>query len=430
MKEKIISSILCILVSTLVLAGDPWKAEYIDMAPVGFSIESVEDSPKATIINFRYQGNSKNNVGIRKECYIVDAEGIHHPAINAKGIKLGNTIKLNKQGVAHFSIYFSPLPASTEAFDFIEGTGGWNMVQMMMIHKAGTRPALPALNLTHVNGITENDFREDTVWVSGSLKNTKLNRDNTSYYSSIPFPADIYSKWTIDNICGNHIHMNADNTFELKWIVDRPTIQYLHFNYALIPVLLIPGDHVTVDISHPGESNQQVTYGGRCAAYSRLLSNMPAIMYNYGARLTNWDDPYFPMKKISKIASDYEVFRNYFTAKYQLSPEEARLLQAETDLYPATLCIRHWNKIISDSQGNRSKKVDKETTFDLRLLKKLSLDNIETYCAPMSVPFSSQLYEFLETLQIDLPSCLNSGNNDIQVDNFKSDSTKYAWMEQ
>lgn len=127
----------------------------------------------ATTLNFAYHGKANDDVAIARRCCIVDEQGVHHRAIKAKGIKFEEKIKLDKRGTARFSIYFDPLPKGTKVFDFMESLGGWNAVQMMKIHEAGIQPSLKTWRPSHIKGITHDDFKEDTVWVTGALKDTK-----------------------------------------------------------------------------------------------------------------------------------------------------------------------------------------------------------------------------------------------------------------
>lgn len=193
--------------------------------------------------------------------------------------------------------------------------------------------------------------------------------------------ANILTNWWEDNNKHNYLHLNADNTFSFKCIVDGPSIQYLRFGASLIPILLIPGDHVTVNVSHLLEYNQKVEYTGRCAEYSRVLENMPAIKFNYGVGIMTGNYPNFTMSEINNIARKYKEFYEYFIAKYQLSEEEANIVKAETTLYPATLCL---------SNGN---------TKDLSLLKDIPLGNVETYCASMNERFTYKLGKFVDKIQ-------------------------------
>lgn len=310
----------------------------------GIEISKVEFGKEQTTLYFDFSHYTSTTFGFRSTTYLVDEEGKRYPIKSSKGFQLDKGYNVKKDGVKEISIYFEPLPEGTRVFDCIEGPDLQWSFQFYGIREKGQD-----WNVFPKKEVADNPFKEsffgmDTVYVTGRITQSKYDREsNVCHHESYSYAENALRKQLrLGEGVFDRFYVAKDGTFSFKTMVVKPTMDELFIPGGRIPVLLIPGDHLQVDISHWGEYNQQVTIRSEKGDYSRMLTNYPFLYEKEIADprgTLSWSetgklaaDTWQPLH--DEQAKRMEVCR-YLAAKHHFTPTELKLMQMNVQINDA-----------------------------------------------------------------------------------------------
>lgn len=310
----------------------------------GIEISKVEFGKEQTTLYFDFSHYTSTTFGFRSTTYLVDEEGKRYPIKSCKGFQLDKGYNVKKDGVKEISISFEPLPEGTRVFDCIEGPDLQWSFQFYGIREKGQD-----WNVFPKKEVADNPFKEsffgmDTVYVTGRITQSKYDREsNVCHHESYSYAENALRKQLrLGEGVFDRFYVAKDGTFSFKTMVVKPTMDELFIPGGRIPVLLIPGDHLQVDISHWGEYNQQVTIRSEKGDYSRMLTNYPFLYEKEIADprgTLSWSetgklpaDTWQPLH--DEQAKRMEVCR-YLAAKHHFTPTELKLMQMNVQINDA-----------------------------------------------------------------------------------------------
>ena len=199
------------------------------------------------------------------------------------------------------------------------------------------------------NPFPESFFGMDTVYVTGRITQSRYDRWGRIEHDSNSYAEQALRKqFRLGNGAFDHFYVAKDGTFSFKTLVVKPTMDELNINGNRIPILLIPSDHLQVDISHWGEYNQQVNIRSEKGDYSRMLTNYPflwekeiadprgTLIWSETGKLAA--DTWQPLH--DELEKQMEVCR-YLAAKHHFTPTEQKLMQMNVQIDQAFIaCMR------------------------------------------------------------------------------------------
>ena len=312
-------------------------------------IPKVEFGEEQTTLYFDFSHYTGTSFSFRSSTYLVDEEGRRYPIKSCKGFQLDKGYNVKEDGVKEISISFEPLPEGTRVFDCIEGPDLQLSFQFYGIREKGQDwDVFPKKDVAD-NPFPESFFGMDTVYVTGRITQSRYDRWGRIEHESNSYSEQaLRRQFRLGNGAFDHFYVAKDGTFSFKTLVVKPTMDELNINGNRIPILLIPNDHLQVDISHWGEYNQQVNIRSEKGDYSRMLTNYPFL----------WDkeiaDPRGTLiwSETGKLAADtwqplhdelekqMEVCR-YLAAKHHFTPTEQKLMQMNVQIDQAFIaCMR------------------------------------------------------------------------------------------
>lgn len=315
--------------------------EFSALFTFGIEISKVEFSKEQTTLYFDFSHYTSTSFGFRSTTYLVDEEGKRYPIKSCKGFQLDKGYNVKEDGVKEISISFEPLPEGTRVFDCIEGPDLQWSFQFYGIREKGLDWNVFPKKEVADNPFPESFFCVDTVYVTGRITQSKYDREsNACYHESYSYAEKALRKQLrLGGGAFDRFYVAKDGTFSFKTMVVKPTMDELFIPGGRIPVLLIPGDHLQVDISHWGEYNQQVTIRSEKGDYSRLLTNYPFLYEKEIADprgTLSWSetgklaaDTWQPLH--DELETRMEVCR-YLAAKHHFTPTELKLMQMNVQI--------------------------------------------------------------------------------------------------
>lgn len=307
----------------------------------GIEISKVEFGKEQTTLYFDFSHYTSTTFGFRSTTYLVDEEGKRYPIKSCKGFQLDKGYNVKEDGVKEISISFEPLPEGTRVFDCIEGPDlQWSFQFYGIREKGQDWNVFPKKEVAD-NPFPESFFCVDTVYVTGRITQSKYDREsNACRHESYSYAEQALRKQLrLGGGAFDRFYVAKDGTFSFKTMVVKPTMDELFIPGGRIPVLLIPGDHLQVDISHWGEYNQQVTIRSEKGDYSRMLTNYPFLYEKEIADprgTLSWSetgklaaDTWQPLH--DEQAKRMEVC-SYLAAKYHFTPTELKLMQMNVQI--------------------------------------------------------------------------------------------------
>ena len=321
--------------------------DFTSLFTYGLEIRKVEFGKKQTTLYFDFSHCTSTTFRFLPSTYLVDEEGRRYPIKSCEGFKLGEVHKVGKEGVMEMSISFEPLPEKTRVFDCIEGPDLQQTYQFYGIREKGQDWDVFPKKEVADNPFKDSYFRVDTVFVTGRITKSKYNRwgrININYNSYAE--QSLLKLYRENHASWDDFYVEKDGTFSFKSIVVKPTMDWFNINGNCFYALLIPGDHLHVEISHLNEWNQQVTFKSELGDYSRMLVNNPFVYEPEIAR----PDLHLAWSETGKLAADtweplhkeqnqrLEVCR-YLAAKYHFTPTEQKLLQMNVQTNNALISV-------------------------------------------------------------------------------------------
>lgn len=311
-------------------------------------ISKVEFSKEQTTLYFDFSHYTTTSFGFRSTTYLMDEEGKRYPIKGCKGFQLDKGYNVKEDDVKEISISFEPLPEGTRVFDCIEGPDlQWSFQFYGIREKGQDWDVFPKKEVAD-NPFPESFFVVDTVYVTGRITQSQYDRWGNIHHEDYSYAERaLRNQFRLGGGALDRFYVAKDGTFSFKTIVIKPTMDMIYMKGGRIPILLIPGDHLQVDISHWGEYNQQVTIRSEKGDYSRMLTNYPFL---YEKEIS---DPRGTLSnsQTGKLAADtwqplhdeqekrMEVCR-YLAAKHHFTPTELKLMQMNVQITNAFISYK------------------------------------------------------------------------------------------
>ena len=323
--------------------------DFTSLFTYDIEIPKVEFGEEQTTLYFDFSHYTGTSFSFRSSTYLVDEEGRRYPIKSCKGFQLDKGYNVKEDGVKEISISFEPLPEGTRVFDCIEGPDLQLSFQFYGIREKGQDwDVFPKKDVAD-NPFPESFFGMDTVYVTGRITQSRYDRWGRIEHESNSYAEQaLRRQFRLGNGAFDHFYVAKDGTFSFKTLVVKPTMDELNINGNRIPILLIPSDHLQVDISHWGEYNQQVNIRSEKGDYSRMLTNYPflwekeiadprgTLIWSETGKLAA--DTWQPLH--DELEKQMEVCR-YLAAKHHFTPTEQKLMQMNVQIDQAFIaCMR------------------------------------------------------------------------------------------
>ena len=323
--------------------------DFTSLFTYDIEIPKVEFGEEQTTLYFDFSHYTGTSFSFRSSTYLVDEEGRRYPIKSCKGFQLDKGYNVKEDGVKEISISFEPLPEGTRVFDCIEGPDLQLSFQFYGIREKGQDWNVFPKKEVADNPFPESFFGMDTVYVTGRITQSRYDRWGRIEHDSNSYAEQALRKqFRLGNGAFDHFYVAKDGTFSFKTLVVKPTMDELNINGNRIPILLIPSDHLQVDISHWGEYNQQVNIRSEKGDYSRMLTNYPflwekeiadprgTLIWSETGKLAA--DTWQPLH--DELEKQMEVCR-YLAAKHHFTPTEQKLMQMNVQIDQAFIaCMR------------------------------------------------------------------------------------------
>lgn len=271
MKRTTLSFLLLLSIVVNALAGNKvWKKADIIAAHRNYlSVGSVTFADTSTIVEV-IATKPGTKFKFTKETFLDCGDGKHYMVKECKEFPLGQWIPGEGKDEVKTTFVFEPIPKSTKVFDLIEGFGS-GMFKIYGIHDSkkplNIKPFVCDNNA--LDDYRKNFFRTDTVCVKGRFEKLPKKRTSIIYHD------DHFS----DKDIPLSVDVKEDGTFERKFLVYHPVMNFLSFDHKLIPFYVEPGHTVNILIHQDGRAEYTDEEGNPapCAAY--LSSNINDISY-------------------------------------------------------------------------------------------------------------------------------------------------------
>lgn len=311
MKRTILSLVflLCIVVNAL--AGNKvWKKADIVAAYENYlSVGSVTFADTATIVEViaRTPGT---NFKFTNETFLDCGDGKQYMIKECKEFPLGQWIPGEGKDEVKITFVFESMPKSTKVFDLIEGFGK-GMFKIYGIHDSNKplniKPFVCDNNA--LDDYRKNYFKTDTVCVKGRFEKLPKKRTCIIYHD------DHFS----DKDIPLSVDVKEDGSFERKFLVYHPVLNFLSFDRERVPFYVEPGHNANILVRKDGrvEYTDEEGKTAPCAAY--LSSNIDDISYltwnQYEEDLKNLSFREYG-KKIDDLMAKAEEDLSYLANRY------------------------------------------------------------------------------------------------------------------
>lgn len=317
-------------------------------------IDRVEFEKHQTTLYFSINQKEGNSFRFLKSTHLIDEQGHRYRMKKCDGFKIGEWTIADKDGVKNVSISFEPLPEDTRVFDCVEGPDRFFTFQFYGIREKGQTWDVFSRETVMDNAFDDSFFQADTVYVTGRIANIRKDLKNKVYRESLPNSQQfLLQQYRENNGVYDLIYVEKDGTFSFKTIVATPCMDLINIADTRILALLIPGDHLHLEINNLGEYNQQVTAQSDHGDYSRLLANHP-FFYDRDiispAPPLSSDSGMIALQTWSQLREkqekNLEICR-YIAVKNHFSPTEEKLLRMTVETNDALLSLSGMRNAIS-----------------------------------------------------------------------------------
>ena len=333
---------------------------------ISLNADGVEKNQ--TTLYFHIEYPEGHTFQFRPSTYLVDEAGIRHKIKGCADFNLGEWTKMGKEGFKDVSISFDALPEGTRVFDCIEGPDLTMTYQFYGIREKGQDWNVFSPKEVADNPFEEEFFRIDTVYVTGRISKSRYDRLKPAVHEVLSNSQQhLLQQYRENHGMLDLFYVNHDGTFSFKTIVAKPCMDDLNLNGIRVPILLIPGDSLHVDISHLGEYTQKVVLKSKRGDYSRILANTPFI---YDRELADPRGTLIFSETDTLSAESWQPLHDkqercleicrYLAAKHHFSFTERKLMQMEVQTANASISIFRMQAPIF----NRIGKKREEGTFD------------------------------------------------------------------
>ena len=258
-----IISILCALSVSAAKKPIIWeKPIYLSTSIDRLQLNSVEFHDTATIVKASI---ASPDIWILGHIHLYGDDNKNYKLKFIKEFPPQTPIPVDEHGVATMTLVFEPMPLNTQFFDMLEGFAKYEN-RVLGISKAKNPVKIKpyAINEEKVEAFRKDFFRTDTACIKGkierysrSAKRSSLKIDHRNNLTGKDAPIII--------------PINKDGTFEHKFILHYPILNYLTGD---IPFLIKPGETLCFTINR----NNKATVSdpsGKPTEYSAITSRMP-----------------------------------------------------------------------------------------------------------------------------------------------------------
>lgn len=355
---------------------------YMSLNADAVNIKRVEFGKKHTTLYFHIKQKEGYSFQFRSSTYIVDEVGNRYKARSSYGFQLGEWTRIGKEGFMDVSILFDALPDGTRVFDCIEGPDLTMSFQFYGIREKGQNWDVFTRKEMADTPFKESFFHIDTAYVTGRIIQSKYDRLKPAVHEILSnSQQNLLRQYRENHGALDYFHIAKDGNFSFQTIVAKPCMDNLNINGTRIPVLLVPGDHLHVEISHLNEYNQRVTFKSELEDCSRMLTNTPFI---YDSELADPRGTLIFSSADTLSAESWKLLHekqercleicHYLSAKYQFTPTEQKLMQMSVRTTNASISILRMQAPIFNK---RRKEWDEETFGGFRrTIQELQKDGI------------------------------------------------------
>ena len=309
-----------------------WKnPEYMTARPLQTKITEVQMKEHATTVYFSVPCKAGDRGNMPSAYYLSDEKDRHYKALNSSGIVLDSVYKFKADTTLCFSVDFEKLPETCREFDCIDGTLAYGAENFYRIRKDKTDNEMKGLPKTWLSEsvFSKSSFQIGEVTLSGRI--TGKQTDSVDIYMPpLNGMSEKYLFYHHKPICRTEVR--ADGSFEIKLPVDGPCWTYINLrvrNNSMVPVILLPGDHLEVNIENCGQRDMKVSYGGASAKFSHFLHHLlPLPIYSLPEDAGEGYD--------KKVETEYDHLMSlceYLSAKHGFSAGEQNLLRSQCCMY-------------------------------------------------------------------------------------------------
>lgn len=332
--RKILTILIFQAIAICAIAGNHVieKPDYMPLFADGVYIEKVEFDDQCTTLFFHATRQKWNSISFLSSTFLVDEQGNRYGTLSCKGIKFDEWTKIGEDGALDFSVSFTPLPEGTRVFDCIEGPSSNRYFRFYGIRAKGQNWDIFNKGTESDNPFLDSFFHIDTIYVSGRISDSHYERGNGKgvHYVNSNSQQNLIRTFRENKGLFDFFDVAEDGSFSFKTLAAKPCMDALGLFGTEIPVLLIPGDHLHLEITRLGEYNQQVKFKSDFADYSHLLTNIPFMhdeeidnpSFDNSATLSmqTWESLHEKQDCRLQIA-------RYISAKHHLTQTEQKLMQ-------------------------------------------------------------------------------------------------------
>lgn len=288
------------------------------------NLTGVERTDTSTVLKMRCTGLPGDRFKIRRKLYLDDENSIRYPLQTAIGVKVGEYSTWPLSGVVDFELHFPPLPKHCRIFDLRTAGEVYSSFAFWGIHPK-------EMNLKKITEFEDNAMVVDSNIMSGAptvVMGKILDYDAKTAPGTI---RSVYSPLTRE--AGNRsqsVSLAEDGCFEfLQPYVECPSWSYLEYDDRKIPVFLVPGDTLIVNMKGLFTVDEHIEYESKTGKdiMRNLLQADPKFM--------KWE--HYRMRgqrmRPSELAADIQAslasmksFCGYMKWKHKLSSLEVHLL--------------------------------------------------------------------------------------------------------
>ena len=352
--------------------------EYIDLQNSSERIDKVAADKREIIVYLSCSGTSDSGVIVPKNTYIVDEAGRKYFIKKANGIAIGKRKPIGKSGKLSYSLVFPPLPKGTKSFDMVQAHRR-DKTYYFDIHQKGTATNFAtSIDTTGINDALNKKFpdrlfKKDTVWFSGCFHGTKFFKKQKCVITFVtPMPSLNGNRYT------ENFDINSDGTFKAAIPVNGPTwttmmviVQGTPAIDKYIPVMLYPGDHLSLTIDDYGtdlEKQKWESDHDYNTAFVEMCEAFPARFPHLGERR------HLDIDSLNQIIAINEKAACYLSNKYKLPKEESALILTQANLSKVCEALRTIDELTATAKSNYHKSLGGHYPTPAQF------DSLQSYC--------------------------------------------------
>lgn len=351
---------------------------YIDLQNSSERIDKVITNKDRTIVYLSCHGSKESSAIVPKNTYLIDETGQKYYVRKANGITLGKKKTIGKSGKICYSLVFPPLPKGTKSFDVVQSHRRDKTYYFDVHQKGAATNIATSVDTTGFNDalnqkFPDRIFKKDTVWLSGCFHGTKFFKEQKCVITFItPMPSLNGNRYT------ENYEINPDGTFNAAiplngptWTTMMVTVQGTPAIDKYIPVMLSPGDHLSLTIDAYG-SDQEKQYWKSDHEYNVSFVEMCNA---FPARYPHWDErQHLDIDSLMQTIAVNEKAACYLSNKYKLSKAESALILTQANMSKVCEALRTIDESTAAAKYNYHKSLDGHYPTPAQF------DTLQSYC--------------------------------------------------